>query len=448
MGIMKEILDTIKDISTVGKDSLSGSFKQRRNGSLSRMSQEGTLQFPVLVTKSLDIDTLQMVSKALERQYGSFVQTALTMNPVLNLSTDKDAFGYLRKFHQNSGAKAGLNDYFNTGASILSENYEAYSSEEKELFMFAYVHEGATSKVTLANREQLVNVMEGIREDVLNDKFVPRSTYHFKDTNLAAYHNKIVTEAQDKPERKTQDKSKVKSDTRTADEKDNLVMQMPNQILKDNDIRKANELVPTTMHIRTLLTNNGVSAGTMDFMIGVKTTMHPIASDEMTTNLVNAARNKGKIFNTVRWTSGEIGFFKDFLFNISQIKDDVSSRSAGSSPWWIALKRRRALAKVKGSLRLPSQILPNASIVISMEEAAYIKSEYGFDLTDVNFVNKIMGEYFLLSFVIVDNSTQIVHFLFDGQDDYQSVSFSGLERDNKSGGGVDFKDVLKLVQRS
>jgi hypothetical protein len=185
----------------------------------------------------------------------------------------------------------------------------------------------------------------------------------------------------------------------------------------------------------------------MDFIIGIKSTMHPIPSDEMVSNVLNAVQSKSRFFNTVRWTSGEISFFKDFLFNIKEIKDDVANRSSGSSPWWIALKRRRALAKIKGALMIPNQILPNASIVVSMEEVDFIKSNYGYDLMNSSFVDKIMKEYFLIGFVIVDNSTQIAHFLFDGQEGFQSVTFGGLEQANKSGGGSDLKDVLKLVQR-
>ncbi len=62
---------------------------------------------------------------------------------------------------------------------------------------------------------------------------------------------------------------------------------------------------------------------------------------------------------------------------------------------------------------------------------------------DRKIVDKIMKEYFLLSFVIVDSSLEIVHFMFDGQVDFQSVSFNGLERENNNKN--DFKEVMKLV---
>lgn len=433
MGIIRDILDTVKDVVDTANSGLGVEdvMRKRKYSSLSRRSLEGTLQFPVLVTKSLDIETLQMVSKALERQYGSFVQVSLTMSPLLDIDSDKDALGYIRKFHQNSNVKTTFNDVHNTLASVL-DNYEAHMNESASLVIMTTMVNGSSSKVVVENKEQLRDVMEGLKTDILNNKFIPKqSRVMFKNSSLNNYHNSTsVTEAN------------------TQKEKQKMSNNLPNELLKNNDAKKANELVPTMMHVRTILVNKeDEEQGTMDFLIGIKTTMHPISSDEIVSNMISAVKTKNKFFNTIRWTSGEISFFKDFVFNLNEIKNDVSSRSAGASPWWISLKRRRSLAKLKSSFHLPNQILPNASIVISMEEVDYIKSQYGYDLMNASFVDKIMQQYFLLGFVIVDNSSQITHFLFDGNTDFQSVSFSGLERDAKSGGGVDFKDVMKLVQR-
>lgn len=446
MGIMKEIIDTARDIANVGAGSMDDIFKKKKHGSLSRRSLEGTLQFPVLVTKSLDIETLQMITKALERQYASFAQVALTMNPMLDLQKDRDAVGYLRKFHQNSNTKVGWSDINNLGVDVL-EGYNVFSDESEKVYVFAGVHEGSTATIIAANKQQLQNVLEGVREDVLNEKFIPRNTqYRFNNENLTRYHNSIVTEDQTFTGNIASINVQGGGKSSYGEKDPDFVI--PNNILQNNEAKKANELVPTTMHVRTVLMNKeGENQGHMDFIVGIKATMHPIASDEMVTNVLSAVKNKGKIFNSIRWTTGEISFFKDFLFNIKEIKNDVANRSLGSSPWWIALKRRKSLAKIKGALMMPNQILPNASIVLSMEEVEYIKSEYGYDLMNPSFVDKIMATYFLLGFVVVDNSTQIAHFLFDGQQDYQSVSFNGLESEAKRGGSSDIKDVLKLIQR-
>ena len=72
-----------------------------------------------------------------------------------------------------------------------------------------------------------------------------------------------------------------------------------------------------------------------------------------------------------------------------------------------------------------------------------MRSEYGFNLNDTNQMIKLMREYFLLSLVIVDPAQELATFMFDGQNQPQVMSFSGLERDNSSKN--DFKEMYKLI---
>jgi hypothetical protein len=166
----------------------------------------------------------------------------------------------------------------------------------------------------------------------------------------------------------------------------------------------------------------------------------------MITNMVNACRNNNKVFNFLRWTTGEISFFKDFLLNIKETKADVTDYKRGSSVWWSSLKRRKRLSNMRDTMFLDKQILPNATIVISAEEVEFIKSEFGFDLFNPIFFNKILNTYFLLGFVIVDNSAQMAHFLFEDQEEFQTVTFSALEKSSVNDERK-FKEMLKVVNR-
>ncbi|MMZ42238.1 hypothetical protein D1872_37580 [compost metagenome] len=428
MGIFRDVADTIVELNQLAKNSIAkGDGKQYR--SLSKRSMEGTLQFPVLVSKSMDIDTLQIITKALERQFSSFIQIAVTMSPELDVDRDVDAIGYLRKFHQNSNVKTDFQDVinFNNSMGNVSESLEFVAS----------LCEGSTGRIISDNKRQLSGILEHMKTDILNNKFIPQQArVKFTSESLNNYHNTIVREAKD-------------DDTKSSQHRQEPSMRgklVSDRILRDNDVRKANELVPTTLHLRVIRSKGDSDQGHQDFIIGIKSTMHPIASDEIVNNLLNGLRNRGAFFNFVRWTTGEISFFKDFLFNIRSIKDDVVNRSNGASPWWISLKRRKTLARTKFVFQTKKQILPNASIVISMEEAEAIRSQYGFNLMNPAIVSKVMDTYFLLSFVIVDNSAQIAHFMFDGLMDYQSISFGGLEKENSS--KSDLRDVMKIIDRS
>ena len=430
MGVLKDLLDTFRDIDIHG--SVDDYLKKKKYSSIAKQSQEGTLQFPVIVSKSLDIENLQTVTRALERQYSSFTQIVLTMNPVLNIETEKNLANYLRKFHQNSDSKTDLNDATNFFVDIdnLKENYLVLSDEHGTMAVLTGIFEGCSTKqIVEANKGQLKVIVESLKMDLLNNKFIPnnQAIYKFTNKNLSSFHNKnILLEVR-------------KNDS------DNF--NLPNKVLTDNDVKKSNELVPTILHLRLkLIDKKGDNHGTHDYLIGIKAVIHPVSSDEMINNVVGACRNNNGLFDFIRWTSGEINFIKDFILNVKEIKDDVKNRGSGSSSWWITLKRRKALSKVKNTLLLGNQLLPNTTLVLSMQEVELIKATYGYDLMNINFVDKIMSTYFLLGFVVVDTSSQLVHFLFDGQNSYQTTTFIGLERESGSD-EKKFKEMLKLINR-
>lgn len=212
--------------------------------------------------------------------------------------------------------------------------------------------------------------------------------------------------------------------------------------MTDSECKKANELVPTTLAVSLNVKEHGNFGGTINFVLGIKTILHPVTSDEMIRNLVLGCKNSSKFFKFIKWTTGEIKFFKDFLLNMTEIRTDVlNTMSNKESGWWTSLKRRRQVSDLKK--RFGNGLMPNAAITLSMDEVQLIRSNYGYDLTDPKLVTKIMKDYFLLSFIIVDPSQEIALFLFDGEDHFQTMSFAGLERENNNKN--DFKEIYKLI---
>lgn len=457
MGDLKDTIDIISAILD-GKKISRNKLNNTRYSSISKMASEGTLQFPVLVSSSLDIETAQNISKALERNYSTFVQTALSLFPSMNVNTPGgvNAANFIKQFHQNNEI-----DTFDLVANIVSEGYDTIFSDDTMVFESA-TYTGSTKTIQAKNKEQLIDLIESLRMDILNNKYIPKSeiTYNFNNPELNKKFNSL-TEANNP----TMDSHKVRQDAAdyklNSDKfeyqkmKDDYTIRRDwnsgdylKNVLNDNDVKKSNELIATTLHIRVKLFNDsGTSEGSVDFVIGVKCIMHKVASGEMITNLVGACTNNDKVFNFLRWTTGEISFFKDFLFNVQEIKTDVANQKNGSSNWWLALKKRRLLGKSKRAILSNNQLLPNATIVINAEEAAYIKTQYGYDLRNPLFINKIMDQYYLLGFVIVDNSAQVVDFIFENdRKNFQTVTFSALE---KAGSNDErkFKEMLKAVNR-
>lgn len=559
MTILKDINDTLRDAIDIAKEM---DIKLNKQTSIAKLSSAATLQFPVITSRSINVDTAQTVVKALERQYAMFIQMVISMNPYLDLEKDRNLQGYLRNIHQNN---VGIMDLKESAMSLYSDDFG-------RTLLFS-LNEGCNGQVLASNREQMFNPEEYLNNKILNNLYASKEIslenamlnldYYYKknpeiltekykptkkqikrerafkiknniplddddlydengnfsiekamdplpdfakEANNKAKNSKINNSKNNvKPEdpnssyhqnnnydvepsnnkneqkqsnlknkqfshQKMMDRHKIRMDNANLElnkqklqqknqETENLInekkfkhelqktkwdYQSKTAVkLSDNDVKKCNELVPTTLSLTLQVKDGSNFGGVSNFVIGVKGLLHPVNSDDMISNLLSGYKSGNKFFNFLRWSSGEIKFIKDLILNMDNIREDVVRKHAkNGSGWWSALKRRRniaALRRIKGSGR----ILPNTTIVCSINEIDELKEAYGVDLMNPTSIKKIMKTFFLLGFVVVDDSQELCHFIFDGENNYQVVSFNGLEKENNSKN--DFKDIYKLI---
>lgn len=583
MTILKDISDTLRDAVQIAKEM---DIKLNKQTSIAKLSSAATLQFPVITSRSINVDTTQTVVKALERQYATFVQMVISMNPYLDLEKDRNLQGYLRNIHQNN---VGIMDLKESAMSLYSDDFG-------RTLLFS-LNEGCNGQVLASNREQMFNPEEYLNNKILNNLYASKEIslenamlnldYYYKknpeiltekytptkkqmknakkqieheqrrrekerneqikrerefkiknniplddddlydengnfsiekamdplpdfakeannkakNSNInnsksnvkpedpnSSYHqnnNYDVEPSNNKNEQKQSnlqnkqfshqkmmDRHKIKMDNanlelskqklelqQKKDQTENFINEKKFKYelqkskldyqskamvkLSDNDVKKCNELVPTTLSLTLQVKDGNSFGGVSNFVIGVKGLLHPVNSDDMISNLLSGYKSGNKFFNFLRWSSGEIKFIKDLILNMDNIREDVVRKHAkNGSGWWSALKRRRnvaALRRIKGSGR----ILPNTTIVCSINEIDELKEAYGVDLMNPTAIKKIMKTFFLLGFVVVDDSQELCHFIFDGENNYQVVSFNGLEKENNSKN--DFKEIYKLI---
>lgn len=503
-----------------------------RGGSIARQSSAATLQFPVIMSRSINVDTASSVVKALERQYATFVQMVIALNPVMNLDEDKTITDFISKIHQNNP----------TPIDIIESCVGLYSNDEEGIRLFTSINEGCNGAVIRSNKEQMFNIEDHLNPYKLNDLYKPKQiTLSVAESSLEYFckTHDIVCEAKHRPKKSAKNitlknladlgdaynkvkkgdnptpegnvgpkmherdavvkPSNVNSDpnpkgkdikkgngkpTETnkngslhEEEFNNKLNQIDEKInneeknkreqeaekaelmkaiqrddavnrakaivkLSDNDIKKCNELVPTTLSVTLQQTKGDNFGGNVNFILGIKGLMHPVNSNEMVSNLLDGHKAGNKFFNFLRWTSGEISFLKDLILNVDGIKEDVIKKHSKGSHWWTTLKRNRLLAKVK-NVHSKNKILPNATIVCSMEEIMELKDVYSVDLMDPRHAMKIMDRYFLLGLVVVDESQELCYFMFDGEKEFNAMSFKGLDRENNNKN--DFKDIYKMI---
>lgn len=85
-----------------------------------------------------------------------------------------------------------------------------------------------------------------------------------------------------------------------------------------------------------------------------------------------------------------------------------------------------------------------SSLVISQEEAEELMKN-NIDVSNPKVIRPIMEKLNLISFAIIDESSESVKFLFDtGDDIFETIPFSKLERDQKDGMS---KKVINLMAK-
>ena len=429
MGILNDISEVVKSVSTLVRTN--SSAMKKNNDSLAKKAKEGILQFPAICSNSLDADTLSMASKALERNYATFAQIVYTMNCVAQVDEIKGVGDFINKFHTNIG-NTGTIDVLNLA---LKEALEDYSQTELDgMVLETILCKGSTNTIIHENSINLKEYMSGFNLDVLNDLFMP-----------ADIRKEIIEEniAYNKNHRKYGD-SLLEAEDEKNPNLNRIVI--PSKVLDNNELKKANELVPTTLTLRiNFMDKNGNLAGERTFNIGVKVTLHPASSEEIINNLCSA-RDTG-FFKFIRWTTGELSLVKDVLLNLNEIKLDVVNKTAGKSGWFSTFKRLKAKSTILSKFSKGAQgFHPLGTIIISMDEAEIIKNKSGLDLPRFSHVKKVIDKFMLLGFVILDPATQTSMFIFDDSPDFEMQPFSGLKREG-NGSNTDLKELLKVMNR-
>jgi hypothetical protein len=423
MGVLADLIKIANDQSFDGADDLVDALD---NGTTSRISgvsydsiakqaKNGVMQFPMISSRSLSYENLQMISKACERQFASFLQVIFTMNQVTDTQNPQQ---FVSQYHQN------MNTTIRGARDVVGLVFNSMD-----------VPVNVRASIMVALKEGSVYQDEIFEMTTLNEKFTPvnvkRTIVKEARSGRSILEATTVTPVQEK---------------RNFDpNQDPVESLIPKNIFQDNDAKKANELIPTLMHVR-ILKDMGEDSKYIDFVVGVKAMIHPVASEDMIKHIVAPLGEHGKLNAFIRWTTGELAFFKDLILALDKMKGDVTDIKAGkSSTWWRALKNIKTSRRFHRWTRT-SPVLPNASLVISTEEVDYIKANHGFDLMDDKTAARLLEAYSLLSLVIVDAAMEVAHFFNDGSDHFSSVTFKGLERQN---GDADkqFKEILKAVNK-
>ena len=418
------VVRDIVDIITSAKDFDQIKWINNKNntGSIAKRASNLVLVFPVIVSNSLNINTAMIISKAIERKCCSLLQILFSSMQISDADNLQD---YVKQFHTNLDLKTGmdLDEFF----GIMDD----------------LVDEGAV----IVNKE----MYEAIKEDMhninyyLDTDFNPNSINDYKVANNAFGEATVMLET-----KKGNTTTNYYGDgarpsdplhPNAKDQNDYFVHQ-----LLDNDIKKANELMPTTMIVNFISRDEGVNdVIRMSGVIGVKAKMYPVDSMDICNRLASKVKDKNGLFNLVRASTREISFFKDLAFAIDKAKMDAiyMASDSNNAKMFKVLERRAAKNKFSRLIK-KNDASPITSLVISQYEVDYMK-QLNIDMNKSYNARAILEGYNLMDIVVADESMEIARFLFDDGDGvYEALTFDALE---KQANDNTYKKVVNLVSK-
>lgn len=453
MGYLSQASDLIKAVQAIPNMTLKDiDDRMVPHKSFARGAMDGTLQFPCLVSDAIPIDMASTIARTLERNYAGFVQLFLSHNNTVNIGSVKNPSEFLKQFHKNVKLESTATDIYYENCVEEDPEYDAMMERIYNGTTKAFINEKANLMIVFNFSDEFSPAVyesnkKGLEESLKDIDFEPfpnisNSPFYAKEAPLNAQ------DAHDLQISAMKDTFKAGLDRSKEMAKIQYGGKVSVPLCTDNDIKKANDFQPYLIQTRVMAVNDqNEFVQFMDFLVGVKVVLHLIKSDEMIINLQNSLQNNGKIFNFIRWTTGEKSLFKDLLLKINETKLDVANRSKGASPWWTTLKRIKDTAKAQQAFFMRNQFVPQATIVISAYEADMIQKNTGMSLRDPRFAKKMMKDLFLMNFVIVDDGTRTVDILYDDASAYQTYALETLEREVTANSNKIGRELTRMISR-
>lgn len=404
--------------------------------SIARGAKDATFQFPCLVSDTLPIDTASTIARMLDQTYATYTQTWLSLNSMYDVTIDPTPLTYLKKLHQNTRFES-VNDLFideddldDYVEKVYSGDYRCCMSKDGTYGVLFNVADKDVSGLIKENKRLLKEYMS--------------------DFDLSPLEN-ITTEAPAMTggdfARTLLDNQAKLANNKDADYRLKRSKEGRAPRMSDRDLKRANDTVPYGIEVRLMAVNDKKEfIQYVDIIIGVKTILHPVKSEEFTTNIALALQNKNPVFKFLRWTTGEISLVKDLLLNLNTLKMDANAaNSAGQSPFFVTLKRLKNRKVGLRNFTVPHALIPNATFVISTYEADYLKNKYGIDLANPRIARKLFDAFLLMTFIVVDDGMGTVSVLYDGDTRFQTYALSTIERDNVLNSNKLSKEIGRMI---
>lgn len=378
--------------------------------SVARGAKDSTFQFPCIITNTVKGEDANTIARTLDKVYATFTQTWLSMNSMFDITLDPTPISYLKRIHQNV-------------------NFESVEDNEEDdiygpkLFMDKEKTFGLLFIPTNKDKGYLAESSRELSKEFLSDyNLSPLEVFHEAErdgTSFQDFANAALKNLDSRNISKKKDEL-IKATSKSLAPK-----------LTERELKKSNDLMPYGVEIRLIAVNGKKEfVNYVDVVIGVKTILHLVSSEEMVDNIARIMVNQDPLFKFLRWTTGEISFFKDLILNLGTIRSNASATGRGNTPFFGTLQRLKNKKIAMNNFTSPRFILPNSTFVLTTYEVDVLRDKFGIDLRDEMTTKKFLQKMFLIGFMILDEGNGSLRVMYDGDSRFQYYTLDVLEREN------------------
>ena len=488
-----DILKQYSDVATKAANSIAS--KKNSNylgGSISKYTKNLVLSFPVLCDNTLSISTIQMISKATEKNIVSMLKMLLSAKSIngddgreilsrihMNIDADiEDIIDAIDRYCEESGVEGiasdaecrdairemvyqlrtpqksfpaesfnetSINNYyvrnFNGKYKVIKEDEASYRQAMNNTDMYYYNnHDGSRTPLDLEKNERDRN-----REDREAEK-----NQRERDKERREERKERREERKDRYQRQRDTMKDSYQKERDAEKDRNDRNNFFTRQVLDTDFKKANELQPTLLVVN--FNSVGADGNTVierkSFIAGVKCRMMGTDAMDIVERLVSKNKTKLSFKNLLRATTGEISFARDFLLAINQQKLNAknAAKKGNAARMWNVLEKRATANRYNEIRKKSNDASSITTLVVNAETVNYMISAYKFDLNNPKNAKLIMDSYNFLSIVIADDANEYAKFIYDGDKEYQEVAYAGLSKQASDKNA--YKDMVNLINRA
>lgn len=489
--VVRDIVDVLTSLKDYDEVQFINNAKANRSfKSITSATKDLILTFPVMVSSDIEPDNAIMIAKAHEKKMASLLHILFT---AISVGNNEDVFDYVKKFHSNMGSmNSTLDDYvegLDKLASTFGESYEQTLKIDKavlntvleDLKESNYVLPDDVKESSLESFKIIPGYRTGMNDMIIQEaKKGGKSTVYHVNTTSSERNSVIVSDYENMPNHggiskddyrrakaslnqvngynKVSDnnyddkmtyKSGFSNDKDYADYLKNIT-DYHGQVILNNEYKKANELQPTMMVVNFMRHSDDRGDSVNTAVIGIKAKIYPVSSVDICNRISSKLDDKNVLTNFVRATTNEIAFFRDFLFAIDKAKIDATSygNKATSNKLWKVLERRSQKSKFRRSLKMYNDATAISTLVLSENDVEYLKKVNNVDILNVSKARKILDAYNFMCICVLNQSTEVASILYDtGDDTYEMIPFSGLEREASDNSYKKMVNLLSKVSR-